>query len=283
VEIVSIEDESPAELAKLEKGDIILEFDGIKITSTDMLADEIRRRKPGDNVPMKIEREGKTKDIKLKLGEYSEKNILREFEIKFPRLFSPKLTKPIEPPRIRIKPEIFKWNLGSRNYIGVYIEELNEDLSEYFGLKESKGLLVSKVSESSPAEKAGLKVGDVISKADGKEVETLNELSRLIQRKNKGDKIKIEFLRDKKKKIIDVEIDEEDNRNALFFSKNWEDASYLWEDYSEKIREQHEKSIEQYYGETQKKMKKLKEEIEKKKDIEKEIQKVIKKYRCIRV
>ena len=283
VEIVSIEDESPAELAKLEKGDIILKFDGIKITSTDMLADEIRRRKPGDNVPMKIEREGKTKDIKLKLGEYSEKNILREFEIKFPRLFSPKLTKPIEPPRIRIKPEIFKWNLGSRNYIGVYIEELNEDLSEYFGLKESKGLLVSKVSEGSPAEKAGLKVGDVISKADGKEVETLNELSRLIQRKNKGDKIKIEFLRDKKKKIIDVEIDEEDNRNALFFSKNWEDASYLWEDYSEKIREQHEKSIEQYYGETQKKMKKLKEEIEKKKDIEKEIQKVIKKYRCIRV
>lgn len=248
-----------------------------------MLADEIRRRKPGDNVPMKIEREGKTKDIKLKLGEYSEKNILREFEIKFPRLFSPKLTKPIEPPRIRIKPEIFKWNLGSRNYIGVYIEELNEDLSEYFGLKESKGLLVSKVSEGSPAEKAGLKVGDVISKADGKEVETLNELSRLIQRKNKGDKIKIEFLRDKKKKIIDVEIDEEDNRNALFFSKNWEGASYLWEDYSEKIREQYEKSIEQYYGETQKKMKKLKEEIEKKKDIEKEIQKVIKKYRCIRV
>jgi len=296
VEIVNIEDESPAELANLEKGDIILEFDGIKITSTDMLADEIRRRKPGDNVSMKIEREGKTKDIKVKLGVYSEKNILREFELKFPRLFPPKLTKPIEP-RVRIspKPEIFRWNWTSRNYVGVYIEELNKELSEYFGLKGSKGLLVSKVSKDSPAEKAGLKVGDVIFRADGKEVETLSELSRLIQKKDKGDSIKIEFLRDKKKKVIEVEIAEEDDGDNLFFSKNWEDVSNFWKGYSEKFEKQYKEHIEQYYSEAQKKMKKLSEEInkkndclkkeitEKKKDAEKEIQKVIKGYRCIRV
>ena len=72
IEVVGVEEESPAELAKLKEGDIILKFDDEDVTSTAMLASEIRKRKPGEDVTLKIERDGKPMEVKVKLGEYPE-------------------------------------------------------------------------------------------------------------------------------------------------------------------------------------------------------------------
>jgi len=252
VEIIEVEKESPAELAKLKKGDGIVKIEGKDVTSTKMLVIEIRKRKPGKSINLKIERNGKEIDAKVKLGEYSAQDVRLELESKFPRLFvAPKPPKPPEAPKmpklpglIRTpeppEPMLFRWGLEHRKYIGVYLDEINKELSEYFGVKEGRGLLVAKITKDSPAEKAGLKVGDVIIKAEGIRTERARDLSGVIQDKEKGGKIKIEFLRNKKVRSVEVEIEEE--RSGFSYSyKGWEDYVDSWDSYSENLEKQYKK------------------------------------------
>ena len=238
IEIAEVEKESPAELAKLEERDFILQIDGKNITSPEMLKKEIRKGKPGQTVTLRIKRDGKETDIKVKLGEYTEEEAWREMEMRFPRLFVEPETKVLE-----IGPEArVQFGFETRKYIGVYLEELNKELSEYFGAKEGKGLLVSQIREGSPAEKAGLKVGDVLVKADGTMLERQGDLSRIIQEKEKGDKIKIEFYRDKRMRSVEVEIEEEEGSGLLRFSpEDWKDYTEAWGRSSESILRQQRK------------------------------------------
>lgn len=279
VEITGVDEQSPAELAKLKERDIILKIDGKDVTNSQMLASEIRKRKPGQDIILKIEREGKALDVKVKLGEYTEEEAKKELELRFPRLFPPftpepptGVPAPPAPPK-GTRPLREPWSWEKRKYIGVYLDKITKELSEHFGLKEGKGLLVSSFSEDSPAEKAGLKVGDVIFKVDGKRIDTVNELSELIQDKKKGDKIKIEFLREKKTMSVEVEVGEEE-RGDFFSQRNWEDFLGTWQNYADSFREQMKNWEKQYGPEYKAKMKKLNEEVTKKyKELAEESQK----------
>lgn len=296
VEISNVEDESPAGLADLKEGDIILQFDGKDVTGTLMLAYEIRSRKPKESVTIKIERKGKEKDVTVKLGEYSESDVQRELEIKFPRLFPPKAPIPPQPPKV-VGPGLLSRSIENRRYIGVYLEELNKELAEFFGVKEGKGLLISKLSKDGPADKAGLKVGDVIIKAEGESVEKVQDLSEMIQDKKKGDKIKIEFIRDKKSKTVEVEIEEEEGGGLSFYS--FPNIGRLYEEslssYVDKISKESKKWQDETSKEYKEKaMKVLKEaselskkaaEMAKKQSSEakKLLKEAVKKYKGIRV
>jgi len=268
VEIIDVEHESPAELAKLEKGDIVLEFEENKVTSTEMLAEEIRMHKPGEDVDIKIERDGKSMNVKVELGEFSEKDIMREFQFKFPRLFAPERVTPVPMPDFEDS-KLFRWVGGIQNYIGVSLQELTPELCEHFGVKEGRGLLVAKVLEDSPAEKEGLRVGDVIISADGERIERVNALQRLIQDKDKGEKITIEYVRDKKKKTVEIEVAAEE-REFEFSSKNWDKYTDVFRSYSDKLQNQYKESqkkykedAEKYFVEAQKNYRKISEEMEK--------------------
>jgi serine protease Do len=279
VEVVDVEKDSPAELAKIEEGDILLSINGKNISGAPMIISEIRGRKPGQDVKFEIQRDGKTMDVKVKLGEYPEGEVRRELEMSFPRLFP---TPPVPPepspaPAIPPKPEKTPgfdmytrprapkaWpSWEKRQYIGVYLQELNKELLDYFGVKEDKGLLVNRVTEDGPAEKAGIKVGDVIIRVDGKEVATVSGLSKLIQDKNKGDKVKVEVIRDKKSMSFEVTVAEEEGPSlARFFST--EPYSEAYGEMSKELLQQYEKSrdvYEKYNDESREKLKKLTEEM----------------------
>jgi S1-C subfamily serine protease len=224
IEIGEVEKESPAELAKLEEGDLILQIDGKNLTSPEMLKKEIRMRKPGQTVTLRIKRADKERDIKVKLGEYTEESAWREMETRFPRLFSPEQKFLEVAPRARVQ-----FAFETRKFIGVSVDPLNKELAEHFGAKDGKGFLVSQIRKESPAEKAGLKVGDVLVTADGIKLERQGDLSKVIQKKEKGDKIKIEFYRDKKMRSVEVEIEEEEGSGLFKFSpEDWEDYSETW-------------------------------------------------------
>ena len=286
ITIVTVEGDSPADSADLRSGDAILEFDGNEIASTRKLATEIRKRKPGDKVTLKIDREGEIKDIKVELEEYPELEVIKEFESQFPRLFPPQAQKFAAP----LKFKELRWE--SRKFVGVYLEELNEELSQYFGVKEGTGLLIAKISEDSPAERAGLKVGDVIIKADGKQIESANELIELIQDKEKGEKIKLEIIRDKKKKTVEVEVEVEEGEKKGALFQNWEDYPESWEMYTDALKEQYKNGEKRYSQDYQLKMKKFMKEIERvtqesaklsKKEVKKMMESVKSKYRGIRI
>jgi serine protease Do len=291
VEIGAIEKESPAELANLKEGDVILEIEGDKVTSTQMLAKEIRRRKPGQTIALKINRDEKVIDVKVKLGEYSEKDLQLELESKFPRLFVP--PKPPEPPELPELPELpktpetpepkaFTWGLEHRKYIGIYLEEINRELSEYFGVKEGRGVLVSKVSKDSPAEKAGLKVADVIIKADGTRIERARDLIEVIQDKEKGEKIKLEVIRDRKARSIEVEIEEESSRFS-YSSKDWEDYVDSWDSYRRYLERQYRnwRDSEDYENLMRRLDKKLKEISENYKESAKKLRLVLERQKGV--
>lgn len=293
VGIIAIEKESPAELAKLKEGDIVLKIEREEVASTKMLAKEIRKRKPGKNITLKIERKGKEIDIKVKLGVYSETNVRIELESKFPRLFfAPKPPKvPAVPKLLELRklpepsePKMFSWSVKQRKYIGIYLEEINRELSVYFGVKEGRGLLVAKITKDSPAEKAGLKVGDVIIKADGIRTERARDLTGVIQDKEKGKRIKLELLRNKKMKSIEVEIEEE--RSGFSYSyKDWEDYVDSWESYSENMEKQYKKwQDSEEYEKVMKRLNKKFEEIgENYKESAGKLRIALKKHKAIKV
>jgi len=240
-------------------------LDGKEVTGFEMLRDEIRKRKPGETVTIKIERDGKTRNVKVKLGEYSEEEIRRELEFEFPRLFPP--PRPPEPPERPMFPErpkppesrIFRWGWEHRKYIGVYLQELNRELSEYFGVEKGRGLLIARIRKDGSAERAGLKVGDVIVKADGVRVQRTGKLSGILQDKEKGDRIKIEFLRDKKKRTVEVEIEEEERSNIIrFYNRDdWEDYVDYWDNYGVNLRKQYKERGDRYFQDFEKLMKNL--------------------------
>ena len=91
--------------------------------------------------------------------------------------------------------------------LGVSIRTVDETLAKQLRMEE--GLYIVEVNEFSPAEKAGLKSGDLIVKADGKRVKTFDEFKEIKNSKNEGDSIKLEVIRDGKNKTIDVTLTSE--------------------------------------------------------------------------
>jgi serine protease Do len=83
----------------------------------------------------------------------------------------------------------------TRGWLGVYIQNVDRDLAESFGLKTPKGALVSKVFPDSPASKAGLKAGDVITRYNDKEIIYSSDLPPLVGQTAIGSRAKLRVIR----------------------------------------------------------------------------------------
>lgn len=95
-----------------------------------------------------------------------------------------------------------------RGWLGIMIQDVTEDLAEALDLAEAKGVLVSSVLDDSPAEEAGLERGDVIVALDGKKVESVDDLRTRIASTPPGTKVKLDIIRNGKRKRITVELGE---------------------------------------------------------------------------
>ncbi len=93
-----------------------------------------------------------------------------------------------------------------RGWLGVVIQEITPDISEAIGVKE--GIIIAQVLKGSPADKAGLKVGDIIIEVNGKKIDRVRDLQLTIMRTKPGTKVELTVVRDGKKKRIRVEIGE---------------------------------------------------------------------------
>jgi serine protease Do len=91
-----------------------------------------------------------------------------------------------------------------RGWLGVQVQALDEDMAQSLKLKDTKGALVADVTAGSPAEKAGLKAGDVVVALDGKPIQNGSELSRYVAAKAPGAKMDVEVVRDGTRKSMAV-------------------------------------------------------------------------------
>ncbi|WP_221799085.1 DegQ family serine endoprotease [Oceanobacter mangrovi] len=94
----------------------------------------------------------------------------------------------------------------ARGWLGVVIQEVNKDLAESFGLDKAAGALVAQVVPDSPADKAGLKNGDIITAFNGEPIYLSSDLPHQVGRVKPGETAKIDLVRNGKRKRLDVTI-----------------------------------------------------------------------------
>ncbi|NWF75442.1 MAG: DegQ family serine endoprotease [Nitrospirae bacterium] len=91
-----------------------------------------------------------------------------------------------------------------RGWIGVTIQELTPELSQKFGLKSTKGALVSDVMKDSPAAKAGIKRGDIIVEFNGKDVRDVSSLRNMVAQSKTGNEITLKIIRSGRELTLNV-------------------------------------------------------------------------------
>ena len=167
IALASIQEDTPADKAGLKKGDLILKLNGEKVYTIDQLHKMLDPTKPGDKVQFVIWRNKKEKSFTLKLADKAD--------------FLPKDT-----------------------FLGIQCVPITKKQSKT--LDVTYGVVIKHIVEDSPAEKAELKKKDIILKFDGEKAYTFDQLSKMIQAKKPDEKVKVELIRDGKKKSINVKL-----------------------------------------------------------------------------
>ncbi len=192
--VEGVVDGSAADKAGLKEQDVIITFDGQEVDDSDQLRGLIAEHQPGDKVKVKVIRSGKEKNLTVALGKSSD---LEDFEINLPDIPGPG----------DFHTYSFSIPSFNRARMGVSISDLTEQLGSFFGVKEGKGALITEVVEDSPAEKAGLKAGDVIVRIDGDKVNSTSDVYEALEGKEKGDQVNVEVIRDKGSHSLTVTVE----------------------------------------------------------------------------
>ena len=107
---------------------------------------------------------------------------------------------------MNVKDQIIATGTVTRGRIGVQIQDLDQSLAQSFGLPKSEGALISKVEPNGPADKAGLRTGDVIVAVDGQPIGQMTELPSVIAAKKPGSTVALGVWRGGKQQQIDVKV-----------------------------------------------------------------------------
>jgi len=193
VVITWIDESGAAEKAGLMKDDIILKVNGEKIDSPNELRRLIAKLNPDDEVRINYLRKGKEKTVKVKLTKLEKK----EYD----------WTDNLNVERFRF---------GERPYLGITLQKLDLDLSKYFGVSPENGVLILKVHEDSPAEKAGLKSGDIILKVDDEKVADPEHIEDIISDADDGDEITLNIYRHKEETRVTVKVEIKESKYKIF-------------------------------------------------------------------
>lgn len=100
----------------------------------------------------------------------------------------------------------------TRGWLGVMIQKVTPDLAKAFDLKEESGALVGDVNPGGPAEKAGIKAGDIIIEFEGKTIKEINDLPRLVAAVPVGKVVEVKILREGKPQLFKVQVQELDDK-----------------------------------------------------------------------
>jgi membrane-associated protease RseP (regulator of RpoE activity) len=230
--IEDVFDDSPAAKAGLREGDVIVQFGATAIHGPMALTKKIHESKAGDKVPVTVLRDGKQETLTVEIGERAERRIV----VKVPDFEGEDLIVPM-PDLDKLKIELhdldgqkdvlekqadamkrihvlgrgrgrgLSWFAAEygKPRLGVELVEATPDLREFLGGKRDAGVLVGKILAGRPAERAGIRVGDLIVSVDGTSVEDSGDLIDTLSEKD-GKTVDLEIVRDKRTMHLKVEI-----------------------------------------------------------------------------
>ncbi|HEX6126074.1 MAG TPA: PDZ domain-containing protein [Pyrinomonadaceae bacterium] len=225
VAVEKVMEGSPAEKAGLQNGDVIVRLGNEEITSVRKLTRMLGEISADHQVKITVLRGGNERELVATLG----KRPMPKFEegafsMNMPRVPFPPGEFPTVPrgeqfPRVETLPPgtpatPFGFGFWSGRRIGIGVTTLTKQLSDHFGV--AGGLMINEVRADSPAAKAGLKAGDIIIEADGKEVRAEGDLIRRIQ-ETKGGDVNLTIIRDRNRQTIRVAPEEvKDGFNSFY-------------------------------------------------------------------
>lgn len=232
--VKEVVEDSSADKAGLKKDDVIITWNNSRVESVAQLQRLVKETPVGRKVRLGLIRDEKGLTVDVNLGKrsgysyqfdfleplkhYKEawkgyKNYLLEEKDKFITIDEEGSVTidgilQLDDLGERITKNIFIFK--GRGRMGVMLQSLTSQLAEYFGLKDQGGALISSVREDSPADKAGLKAGDVIISIDGKEVEDPHDVMKMVRKKEEGT-LNVVVMRDKREKSFDVILEKEED------------------------------------------------------------------------
>ena len=205
-EVKTVEEDGPSAKAGIKEGDVVLQFNNEPVEGVEQFIRMVRETPPGRQVKLTIWRNGTTQSVTVTMGER------RGTFLQTP---GGSVTIPPIPPI----PPIPQFDIphlqmsGQSQMLGIEGESLGDEpqLAEYFGVQD--GVLVKRVIKNSPAEKAGIKAGDVITRVEGSKVGTTREITSQLRSARTKRTVAVAVVRDKKENSLSVTFDERSSNN----------------------------------------------------------------------
>jgi serine protease Do len=209
VKVDEVEPNTAAEKAGVKAGDLITMFDGERVRSGRQFARLVQETPPGRTVRMTVSRDGQQKDLQITPDSGRRGGVMGVMRD------GDRLREQLGDLSNRLPPFNFNFDfdlpeLGPGRRLGVSVLELTDQLASYFGVR--RGVLVTAVTEGSPASRAGLKAGDVITSINGDRVESRDDLVRALRdasdrRQAEAPEVTIGIVRDKKESTVKATIE----------------------------------------------------------------------------
>ena len=216
--------DSPASKAGLKENDVVTEINGQHVEGAMQFRRMVREIPAGRSVQLTVWRDGRTQTLSVTLGKSEELRHNRMFAAPGNFTFRMPAMPPMpDLPEVAEIPDMpsAEWGgmiMGGQPRLGIDAEDLNGQLGSFFGAPEGEGILVRSVNSGSPAEKAGLKAGDVITSLNGDRIRSVGDLrQKLSSRREDADKdagkdkakertVKLGVLRNKSEMSLSVEL-----------------------------------------------------------------------------
>jgi len=194
--------ESPAAKAGLKENDVVTEINGQRVEGAEQFRRMIREIPAGRTAQFTIWRDGHSDTVSVTLG----KSEQRPFSFSDgPGTFAFHMPEVAPMPSFSGLGDFAVSFLGQPR-LGIDAEDLEGEFGNFFGAPDGEGILVRGVFEDSPAAKAGLKVGDVITSANGNRIRTIGDLREKMAENKTEKTVKLGVLRNKSPLTLTVEL-----------------------------------------------------------------------------
>ena len=200
--------DSPASKAGLKENDVITELNGQRVEGTAQFRRMIREVPAGRAAQLTVQRDGKPQSVSVTLGNLESRHSRGMVRTPSQGSFAFRMPEVQELPEIAELGDMnsFVFSDMAQPRLGIDAEDLQGELGTYFGAPEGEGVLVRSVHSDSPAAKAGIKAGDVITSVNGKRVRHVRDLREELKGSTEGKSMKIGLLRNKSELTLDAQI-----------------------------------------------------------------------------
>jgi serine protease Do len=203
VEVTMVDQDAPAGKAGIKEHDVILSLNGAAVESKSQLQRMIHETPAGRVVALGLSRDGQPITIKVQLADRRSEfqHIARskdkdgddEFHFEMPTM----------PNMDFDMPSVSVVVVQSSARSGLMVENLTQQLGEFFGAKDGKGVLVRSVERGSRADRAGLRAGDIIVRLGEQPVHDTSDFTHALHNRNAGS-VNVEVIRDRKSQTLTI-------------------------------------------------------------------------------